>query len=174
VVADGLGLTLLAVKQLTTSHGGVLLLPLVSKEDYVCRQGAASVSTAAIEKFIASYASLNQVTKLMGVHPKTASLVPGEGVSPVSHTNTAGIRLYNRQDIETFLRRIDAARALKLGGSKRRRTLEKRASTVQKELKPAVLVRSMLPSGEMDASQADPDGRSLYFYQWFNRCKCAR
>lgn len=115
VVADRLGLTLLAVKQLTASEGGEPLLPLVPKEDCVGRQGAAYVSTAAIEKFVASYASLSHVARLMGVHPKTASLVLDERVSPVSHPSAAGIRLYHRQDIETFLRRIDAADGAGIG-----------------------------------------------------------
>lgn len=108
VVADRLGLPLLAVKQLTASQGEEPLLPLVPKEDCVGRHGAAYVSTAAIEKFVASYASLSQVAKLMGVHHKTASLVLDGRVLPVSHPSAAGIRLYYRQDIETFLRGIDA------------------------------------------------------------------
>ena len=45
----------------------------------------------------------------MGVHPKTASIVLEGRVPPVSHPSAAGIRLYHRQDIETFLRGIDAA-----------------------------------------------------------------
>jgi len=84
------------------------------------------VSTAAIEKFLASYASLSQVAKLMGVHPKTASIVLEGRLSPVSHPSAAGIRLYHRQDIETFLSRIDAAGGAGIGRPQKGQTHEEK------------------------------------------------
>jgi hypothetical protein len=101
----------------------------------------------------------------MGVHHKTASLVLDGGLSPVCHPSTAGFRLYHRQAVEAFPSGLDAVGCAAIGRP-------------QKGQDPEEKQRNFAAStdgsgfGEIDASQADLGGRSLYRNEWFNGCRC--
>jgi hypothetical protein len=99
-VAARLCVSIPAAKQPTGSHDGGSLLGLASEEEMMGQYGSAYVSTATIERFMASYVTLGMAAKLMGVHHTTAMKFLDSRVARVSHPSTVGIRLYHRLDVE--------------------------------------------------------------------------